>query len=100
MKTSKTFVTTILGEPWGDDDDGAPQPHELQVRAEPISLEKIPAETLFLTSGADIQIDRIEVGTLGFTADDQWLFLDHRVLYGDPQRDDVWHELDDLLAER
>ena len=96
----KTFITTILGEPWSDDDDSAPQPHELQVLAEPISLEKIPAETLFLTSGVDIQIDRIEVGTLGFTADDQWLFLDHRVLYGDPQRDDVWHELDDLLAER
>src|SRR5207237_1710980 len=99
-ETRKTFINTVLGEPWNDDDNDGPQPHELQVLAEPISLENIPAETLFLTSGVDIQIDRIEVGTVGFTADDEWLFLDHRVIYGDPQKDEVWRDLDELLRER
>jgi phage terminase large subunit GpA-like protein len=99
-ETLRTFVNTVLGEPWNDDDNDGPQPHELQVLAQPISLADIPREVLYLTAGVDVQIDRLEIGTIGFTADDEWLFLDHRLLYGDPQKDDVWRDLDELLAER
>lgn len=99
-ETLRTFINTVLGEPWNDDDNDGPQPHELQVLAEPISLAAIPAEVLFLASGVDCQIDRLEIGTIGFTADDEWLFLDHRILYGPPDRDDVWRDLDELLRER
>ncbi len=96
----KVFTTTILGEPWSDDDDSGPQPHELQTLAEPINLENIPLETLFLSSGVDIQGDRIEVSTVGYTESDEWLVLNHQVIFGDPMRDEVWRDLAEILAER
>lgn len=99
-ETLRTFINTVLGEPWNDDGDDAPQPGDLQSLAEPIGLAAIPAEVLFLASGVDVQIDRLEVGTVGFTAADDWLFLDHRVIFGDPTREEVWRDLDDCLRER
>lgn len=99
-ETLKPFVQTILGQVWRDDDEDGVQPHELQALAEPISLESIPEEVLFLTSGVDIQHDRIEISTLGFTEDDEWLVCDHRQLYGDPQKEEIWTDLADFLGER
>lgn len=95
--TLRTFVNTILAEPWNDDGDDASAPHELQSLAETVSLDSLPDDVLFLTSGVDVQVDRLEIATLGFTADDEWAVLDHRAIFGDPHRDDVWADLDDLL---
>jgi phage terminase large subunit GpA-like protein len=100
-ETLRVFVNTILAETWREEDDGGPQPHELQSLAEPMSLADIPEEVIYLASGADIQGDRIELSTWGFTEDDEWLVLDHRQLFGDPLRDDaVWSDLADVLRER
>jgi phage terminase large subunit GpA-like protein len=99
----RTFVNTVLGEPWEDDSDGAPQPHELAALAEDISLDNIPEPVLYLTSSCDIQTGgngRLEISTVGFDADDHWYVLDHRVIFGDPMRDEVWRDLADLIAER
>jgi phage terminase large subunit GpA-like protein len=99
-ETLKVFTTNILGQAWDDDENDGPQPHELQTLAEPISLDNIPAEVLYLASGADVQGDRIEVSTIGFTADDEWLVLAHQSCIGSPMRDEVWADLADVLRER
>jgi phage terminase large subunit GpA-like protein len=96
----RTFVNTLLAETWDDaDTEGALDPLGLAPMAAPISLGVIPADVLFLCSGADVQGDRIEVTTQGFTAEDAWLVLDHRIFAGDPLRDAVWHDLADFLRE-
>jgi phage terminase large subunit GpA-like protein len=95
----QVFCNTIWAEGWSAGDD-APPIHELAALASPMSLANIPAEVLWLCSGADVQGDRIECSTVGFDADDNWYVLDHRILPGSPLRDDVWHDLGDLLAER
>ncbi len=98
--TLRTFVNTILAEPWRDDDtEGAIDPSGLAALAAPIGLDRIPASVLFLASGVDVQGDRIELSTLGFTAEDDWLVLAHTILAGDPLRDGVWHDLADILRE-
>ena len=99
-ETLRVFVNTVLGETWNDDDNDGPQPHELQALAEPISLENIPEEVIYVASGADVQGDRTELSTLGFTEADEWLVLDHRVIFGEPLRDEVWSDLADVLRER
>jgi phage terminase large subunit GpA-like protein len=98
----RTFINTILGETFDEESDGA-SPHELQALAEPISLDNIDPSILYLTSSVDVQTGgngRLEVTTCGFSEDDHWYVLDHRVFYGDPMREEAWAELRDFLAER
>ncbi|MBB3998867.1 phage terminase large subunit family protein [Aureimonas pseudogalii] len=95
-ETLKTFVNTLLGEPWRDEgdeiDSGA-----LASRAEPFGLDAIPAEVLVVTAGLDVQDDRVEITTAGWTKDGDALVLAHEVVWGSPLRDDTWAEVDDLL---
>lgn len=103
-ETLKPFVQLILGQPWNDEDEDNVQPHELQALAQPISLDAIPAEVLYLCSGVDVQTGgggRLEVSTWGFTEDDAtWFALDHRQFFGDPLAHEVWAELAEFLAQR
>jgi phage terminase large subunit GpA-like protein len=99
----RTFCNTVLGEVWRTDEDEGPQPHELMELAAPVDLDRIPSTVLWLCSGVDVQTSgggRLEIATLGFSADDEWIVLDHRVLYGDPAKDAVWADLADVITER
>jgi len=93
--TLQVFVNTILAQGWREAteeiDDAA-----LAARAEPFSLEAIPAEVLFVTAGVDVQHDRLEIVFLGFSRDEIFV-LGQSVIYGDPMGDDVWAELDAAL---
>ena len=95
-ETLKTFVNTLLGEAWrapGEElDDTA-----LANRREPIGLDRIPPETLVLTAGCDVQDDRIEVTTLGWTKEGDALALAHEIVWGSPLENETWAETDDLL---
>jgi phage terminase large subunit GpA-like protein len=97
-ETLKVFVNTLLGEPWREDDAGISDP-ELAARAEPIDLDRMPAEVLWLTAGVDCQDDRLEVAILGHQRDGEAAVLGYRVLWGPVDGEDVWRELDDLLRE-
>lgn len=95
--TLKAFVTTLLGEPWRDDDGEELDEGALAARAEPFGLDRIPAETLIVTAGCDVQDDRVEVSTVGWTKDGDALVLAHDVVWGSPLENDTWAEVDDLL---
>lgn len=96
-ETLKAFTTTLLAEPWrdqsGDDLDEA----ALASTREPIGLDRLPPETLYLTGGADVQKDRIELTSIGWTAEGVALVLAHEIVWGDPLESETWAEFDDLL---
>ncbi len=57
----KTFVNTALARTWGPPTAEVPEIEELMARAEPWLEGTVPAGGCFLTAGADVQADRIEV---------------------------------------
>lgn len=94
--TLRVFVNTVLGEIWREAADEIDE-SELAARAEPVSLEAIPAEVLVLTAGTDVQRDRLETTVTGWTADGQMIALAHHVVWGSPDSNETWTELDDFL---
>ena len=87
----KTFINTTLGELWRD----ATQ----VVEADPLferreAYRKAPGRTKLITYGADVQVDRIEVEFVAWSAGEESWSLDYVVLPGDTQRPEVWLALE------
>ncbi len=93
--TLQVFVNTILAQGWREAAEEIDET-ALAARAEPFGLDSIPSEVLMITAGVDVQRDRLEIVFLGWSRDEIFV-LAQTVIYGDPQRDDVWTELNDLL---
>lgn len=92
----KVFVNTRLAETWEEQGDKV-APHELAKRAEAYPLRTAPVGVLALTGAVDVQGDRLEVLIVGWGRGEESWRVDHVVLHGDPARDDVWQQLDELL---
>lgn len=67
-------------------------------RREAYKLRTIPKGVLTLTSGSDVQSDRIETQILGHGRGEQITVVDYIVHRGDVTRPEVWSLLDDYLA--
>ena len=95
----RTFKNLVLGLPW---DDGGIEIDEAEVasRVEDFGIGKIPAEVLYMSMGVDVQDDRLEACTAGFDRDGTMFILDHAVIWGSPDDDQTWRELDALIAAR
>ncbi len=94
----KTFVNTALGLTWQEQGE-APDWQRLYDRREDYSLGTVPRGGLFITAGADVQHDRIEVDVWAWGRGlESWL-VDHLVIDGDPARAEVWDKLAALLRE-
>jgi phage terminase large subunit GpA-like protein len=93
----RVFVNTVLAEGWRDQSGEEIDESGLMARREPFGLDRLPAECLYLTAGADVQKDRIEMTSIGWTADGTALVLGHEVVWGNPLESDTWAEVDDLL---
>ncbi len=94
----KTFKNTELGETWVEEGE-APDWQRLIERREDYRAGNIPHGGLLLTSGADVQKDRIEVSIWAFGRGKESWLIEHRVLMGDTARDDVWKAFTALLGE-
>lgn len=94
--TLRVFVNTVLGEIWREAADEVDE-SELAAHAEPMSLEAIPAEVLVLTSGTDVQRDRLETAITGWTAKGVMIALAQHVVWGGPDSNEARTELDDFL---
>jgi phage terminase large subunit GpA-like protein len=66
-------------------------------RGEPYRLRTIPIGVLTLTSGTDVQKDRLETQVLGFKRDERIVVVDYIVHWGDTTRPEVWAKLLDFL---
>jgi phage terminase large subunit GpA-like protein len=95
-ETLKAFTTTLLAEPWRDDGEELDE-SSLFNRREPFGLDRIPPEVLILSAGVDVQDDRLEMSTLGWTKDGDALVLGHEIVWGSPLHNESWAEMDDLL---
>jgi phage terminase large subunit GpA-like protein len=58
----------------------------------------VPRKGLFLTAGADVQADRVEVDVWAWGRGlESWL-IEHLILWGDPGKPETFRQLDELLT--
>lgn len=92
----QSFVNVSLAEVYAEKGEKA-DPTGLQGRAEVYRAE-VPAGGLYLTAGIDMQMDRLECEVVAWGhAEESWSVA-YYVLWGDPLHQDVWDDLDDVLA--
>jgi phage terminase large subunit GpA-like protein len=93
----KAAKNTLLGETWQERGE-APDWQRLYERREDWQIGTVPAGALFLTAGADVQKDRIEVDVWAWGRGlESWL-VDHIVIDGGPERAESWRDLTALLG--
>ena len=96
----QVFVNTILAEGWRETEGEEVSDAALAARAEPFGLDAIPTEVIFITSGVDVQDDRLECTLMGWSQDGTSFVLAHVVLWGASTADTTWAELDELLKTK
>ncbi len=93
----RSFKNSVLGETWIESGE-APDWQRLYERREPFRRGTVPSGGLFLTAGADVQKDRIEVSVWAWGRGlESWL-VDHLVIEGGPETASSWAGLDELLG--
>jgi phage terminase large subunit GpA-like protein len=93
----QVFRNTVLGETWTETGE-APDWQRLYDRRQSWGNGSVPAGGLFLTAGADVQKDRIEVDVWAWGRDlESWL-IEHIVIDGGPGKAESWTELDRILG--
>ena len=94
----RVFRNTVLGETWIETGE-APDWQRLYDRRETWANGTVPAGGLFLTAGADVQKDRIEIDVWAWGRGlESWL-VDHIVIDGGPEKAETWASLEALLAK-
>ncbi|XHC01150.1 phage terminase large subunit family protein [Seohaeicola saemankumensis] len=88
---------TLLGETWVESGE-APDWQRLADRREAFAAQ-VPMGGLFLTAGADVQKDRIEVDVWAWGRGLQSWLVDHIVVPGGPDDPACWERLTALLGQ-
>ena len=90
----KSFVNISLAETW----------EELGTKVDPNSLiarveewDMLPDNCFFITAGIDVQLDRLEIQTVGFGVGEESWILDYKIFYGHTDEPRVWHQLSEYL---
>jgi phage terminase large subunit GpA-like protein len=94
----KLFTNVVLGETWKEKTD-APDWEKLFERAEDYQYNQPFKDVAFITAGADVQADRIEVEIVGWMPGKKSQHIDYRVLIGDTAKQDVWDQLNKIVGE-
>lgn len=94
----KTFINTVLAEEWKEKGEAPDWKRLYDRRDKTYTIGTVPRGALFLTAGADVQQDRIEVSVIGWGRGEQSWLVDYIVLYGDPGRGEVWDDLTKILG--
>lgn len=99
IEEEKSVVNTVLGRTWRESGE-APDEEKLLSRYENYPLGTAPEGVLFLTLGADVQHDRIEVQVVGWGRGYQSWVVDYAVLPGDTSQveSDPWNRLTAMLS--
>lgn len=98
--TLKEFTNTVLGETFQEGGD-LPEWEKLYQRRESYKIGTVPGGGMFLTAGADVQKDRIEVEVKAWGRNKENWSVDYRVFVGDTANlaDDCWRQLDLIMSE-
>lgn len=95
----KVWINTALGESWREKGE-APDWQRLYERREEFPTGRVPRGGLFLTAGADVQKDRIEIQVIAWGRGKENWSIDYIVLDGATNRREVWEKLDGVLESR
>jgi terminase, large subunit len=95
----QTYVNTVLGETWEPIAERV-ESSSLSRRAESYSGQSLPLAVTHLTSGVDVQGDRLEVIVLAWGQQEERWVADYEVFHGDPAQQSVWADLDRFLLGR
>ncbi|QLH39511.1 MAG: phage terminase large subunit family protein [Defluviicoccus sp.] len=97
-EAKRSFINTVLGETWAETGE-APDWLRLYERREDFVRGTVPPGGLFLTAGADVQKDRIEISVWAWGRGlESWL-VDHLVIEGGPGEAATWAQVSTLLGE-
>ena len=95
-EAKRSFKNGVLGETWIETGE-APDWQRLYERREDWLVGTVPSGGLFLTAGADVQKDRIEVSIWAWGRGlESWL-VDHLIIDGGPEHEGTWAGLSQLL---
>lgn len=99
-ETLKTYVNTVLGEPWRERGE-APEWQRLYDRRESYEIGTCPHGVVFLTAGVDVQKDRLVYEIVGWGRGKRSWSIDAGVLQGETAdlAKGPWDELDALLSK-
>nr|WP_217425500.1 phage terminase large subunit family protein [Magnetospirillum sp. SS-4] len=94
----RVFRNTVLGETWVESGE-APDWQRLYDRRETWANGSVPAGGLFLTAGADVQKDRVEIDVWAWGRNlESWL-VDHIVIDSGPEHAETWTALERVLGQ-
>ncbi|MFB9149537.1 phage terminase large subunit family protein [Roseovarius ramblicola] len=93
----QTFVNVSLAETWEEQGDQV-DASSLMQRVETFPAQ-VPRGGAVVTAGIDMQIDRLEVEVVAWGLGEESWSVGYHVIWGDPMGQDVWRDLDDLLAD-
>lgn len=96
-ETLKTWVNTFLGEAW-EDQEGETLEHEVLLKRRETYNCQLPEEVLIITAGVDIQDDRLEIEVVGWGKDKESWGIEYKKIYGNPEQQQIWDELDQYLS--
>lgn len=91
----RVFVNTSLGETFEEEGDGV-EPSGLYARREHYGAE-VPSGGLVLVAGVDVQDEYLVCQVRAYGHGEESWSIANRVIHGDPGRDKVWADLDDII---
>ena len=98
LESIKTFVNTVLGEPFDDNFFERNNINDLRARSENYAFGTAPDGVVLVTAGVDVQDNRLAVQLLGWGKDDECWVLNYQEIFGNPSESAVWKSLDQFLA--
>lgn len=98
----QVFVNTRLGLPFEPQGKIEFDWENLMIRAKDSEYfsGQIPEGVLYLSSGVDVQGDRLECSIFGFGPDQEWWLISHTQFWGLPTEDQVWLQLEEHLKRQ
>jgi phage terminase large subunit GpA-like protein len=96
----QTVVNTDLGETWEEKGDRV-ESIEVQSHKAGYGIDEIPNDVLIITAGVDVQggkMGRLECELVGWGLGAESWSLDYYIIPGNPERADVWIQLDERLT--
>lgn len=94
----KAFVNTRLSETWQEDYAASISADGLMAKRLAYEPATCPDGVVLLTSGVDVQDNRLAVSVWGWSEGETGWLIWHQELMGDPTQREVWQQLDQVLA--
>jgi phage terminase large subunit GpA-like protein len=101
LQAKKVYRNTFEAMPWEEEELEKLDKEVIAKRTERYDPDAmLPPGVLRIEAGVDVQeTGRLECEFVGYGADEETWGLGYHVIHGDVQRDQVWTELDALLAK-